>query len=141
MAKQKLRINLFDAFVLFVIVAAAGLFIFSFSNKPNLGDKNVSIELKISNSDTINAILPKVITSKTVYFSGTKYPVTQTSYRVENDASGRAQYLYVTIEGKGVISEGDSTFNGQRIYVNQKVEIHADYQAQGYVMDYHYEDQ
>ena len=139
MVKLKSKVNLFDALVLLAVFIFAGLFIMSFNNKPYLGDKNMLVELKISNSDTINAILPKVASSKTVYFSGTKYPVEQLSYRVENDTNGQPECLYVTIKGLGVVSDGASIFNGQRIFVNQKVEIHADYQAQGYVTDYHYE--
>ena len=139
MAKQKFKINLFDIFAVIVLVSIICIGALSYFNKPFLGEKDMLVEIKISNTETINAILPKVVTSKTVYFSGTKYTVKQASYRIENGVNGQAQYLYVTVEGLGTIFDDGSIFNGQRIYVNQKVEIRSDYQAQGYVVDFRYE--
>lgn len=140
MVKQKFKINLFDILAIIVLVSIICIGVLSYFNKPFLGEKDMLVEIKISNSDTINAILPKVVTSKTVYFSGTKYTVKQASYRIENSVNGQAQYLYITVEGLGTIFDDNPIFNGQRIYVNQKVEIRSDYQAQGYVVDFRYED-
>ena len=140
MVKRKFNINLFDIFAVIALVIVIFIGALAYFNKPFLGAKNMLVEVKISNTETIEAILPKVATSKTVYFSGTKYTVNQKSYRIENDASDKPQYLYITLEGLGKVSDDDSIFNGQRIYVNQKVEIRSDYQAQGYITDFHYED-
>jgi hypothetical protein len=141
MVKQKSSINLFDVFVIFVIIVIVFIGIFFYTNRPVLGKKNVLIEVMISDPTTIKTSLSEVQTDlgREVYYSGTKYPVKQVSYRTEKDASGQLKYLYITIEGLGTISYGDSIFNGQRVYTNQKVEIHADYQVQGYVTDFRYE--
>jgi hypothetical protein len=111
----------------------------AFNNRSFLGSKNLLVELKISNTDTINSILPKVETSSTVYYGGSKYPVTQDSYRIIKDEDGDNLYLYITLRGLGDISSGNSIFNGQRVYLNQKTEIRSDYQVQGYVADFYYD--
>lgn len=137
MAKRKLKINPFDLIIVIFIIVLALIFGVSINNKPNLGSKVVDVEVKISNEDTINSILPKVKTSQVVYYSGTKYPVKQISYRIENNSSGQVKNLFIKLQGMGEIIDGQSIFNGQRIYLNQKVEIHSDYQVQGYVVNYY----
>lgn len=139
MAKLKFRINIFDILAIIAVIILACIGIAAWNNKPFLGSRTVLVEVKISNEATIQMILPKVKLASEVFYSGTKYPVKQVSYRTENDKNGQVQYLFVVLSGKGDITSDKSTFNGQRIYVNQKVEIHADYQAQGYVADYYYE--
>ena len=139
MAKLKFNINIFDVFAVIALAILICVGIAAWNNKPFLGDRNMLVEIKISNEATIQMILPEVKLAKEVFYSGTKYPVKQVSYRAENDKNGQIQYLFVVLSGKGNIASNNSIFNGQRIYVNQKVEIHADYQVQGYVADYHYE--
>jgi hypothetical protein len=139
MVKRKFKLNILDAIAVLLIVATACIGLVSYHSKPFLGDKNVLVEVKISNAETIDAVLPKVREAKEVYYSGTRYPVEQTSYRTEDDSSGHIKYLYITLIGLGKVSDKGSIFNGQRIYVNQKVEIRSEYQAQGYVVDYRYE--
>ncbi len=140
MAKQKLQINIFDVFIVVAIVLAISFFAVAFSNKPYLGTKNVAIEVRISDGFTIESIADKLKNKATVFFSGTKYPVSQSAYRFEYDENNKIKYIFIKLEGLGDIVEGNSIFNGQRIYVNQKVEIHGDYWAQGYISDYKYED-
>ena len=139
MAKQKFRINLFDIFVVVVIIITTLIFFVSYNNKPNLGDKVILVEIKISDLKTIETVMPVIKSADLVYFSGTKYPVKQISYKTEPDSNGLTKYLDITVEGPGNIVDGNSIFNGQRVYVNQKVEIRADYYAQGYVVDFGYE--
>lgn len=136
MAKPKFKINFFDILAIALVTLGVLIGLASFRNKPYLGSSTVSVEIKISNSDTIAAILPKVETSKIVYFSGTKYPVRQKSYRAIQDSSGKVIDLYITLQGLGDISSKGSIFNGQRIYINEKAEIRADYQVQGYIVSF-----
>lgn len=139
MAKQKFNLNIFDILAIIVVVAISLIGFVAINNKPFLGNKNMLVEIKISNEATIQTVLPKLLSAKEVFYSGTKYPVQQVSFHTENDASGNVVYLFITLRGLGSVMDDNSIFNGQRIYVNQKVEIHADYQVQGYVADYHYE--
>lgn len=139
MVKRNFRVNIFDILIVVAVVAVALIGAVSWNNKPFLGDKTVLVEVRFSDPVLINSALPKIMTAKEVFYSGTKYLVQQVSYRTENESNGQMKYLFVTFRGLGNISGNDSIFNGQRTYINQKVEIHADYQLQGYVVDYRYE--
>ena len=138
MAKQKSSINLFDLLVIVAIICIGLICIFSYNNKPFLGEKDVVVEVIVSDPATIQAVLPSVKLASVVYFSSTKYPVEQISYRTESDTNGQIENLYITLIGPGTINVGRSIFNGQRIFANQKVEIRADYYAKGYVTGFHY---
>lgn len=140
MAILKNKVNIFDIFIAIVLVLAAVFLIFSYNNKPYLGSKNVSIEVRVSDGFTIESINKKLKDNVQVFFSGTKYPVIQDSHRFEYDNLGGIKYIFIKLKGLGDINDGKSIFNGQRIYINQKVEIHGDYWAQGYIVDYKYED-
>lgn len=139
MVKRRFRVNIFDILIVVAVIAVVLIGVVSWNNKPFLGDKNVLVEVRFSDPGLINSALPKIMTAKEVFYSGTKYPVQQVSYRIENDVNGQIKYIFVTLRGLGSIIDGNSIFNGQRTYINQKVEIHADYQLQGYVVDYRYE--
>lgn len=140
MGKTKFRINIFDAIAVLAILMLVLTMALSWSNKPYLGSRKVAVEIMVTARNTIKAVLPNMKSAETVFYSGSKYPVKQISYRTENDDYGKIKYLYITVEGLGNINSGKSIFNGQRIYINQKVELRGDYQVQGYVTDYHYED-
>ena len=140
MAKQKYRINLFDLLVIFLVIITALIGFIAYNNKPSLGERTLIVDVRISNIETIEAILPTIKTASEVYYSSSKYPVKQLSYDVEKDVSGQIKYLNIKIEGPGLISDGKSIFNGQRIFTNQKVELRADYFAQGYVTGFGYAD-
>lgn len=133
MVKQKFKINLFDIFTIVIIALVLLIAVFSYNNQPYLGKKNIQVVIKISDDSVINRVLPELDKTKEVFYSGTKFPVKQVSYKTKNDE------LYIIVSGLGDIKENDSIFNGQRIFLNQKVELRSDYFVQGYVVDYYYE--
>lgn len=138
MAKQKLKINLFDVIfglAILLVVLIAG---FAYDNRINLGKKSMLIVVQIPDDAVIDRIMPELDFTKEVYYSGSKYPITQMGYWLVNDATG-GQDLNISLSGMGEIKDGDSIFNGQRIFINQKVELRSDYFAQGYVIEFRYE--
>ena len=139
MVKRKLKINWFDGFIAAVILLTCLIVVFALNGKPYLGEKTVLVKVEISDKDMIKRVLPELASAGDVYFSGTKYPVKQVSYETKVGEDGTIEKLYVNLSGLGQIKEGDSIFNGQRIYLNEKVEIRDDYFIQGYVVDYKYE--
>lgn len=140
MAKRRFRANLFDVFILIIILILACLLIFGWNNKPYLGSKKVIVSVRTVDSQSIENILPIVEKSndKQVFYSGTKYPVIQKSYYT-SAINGNISSLTITLEGLGDIADNNSIFNGQRIYNNQKVEIRSDYFLQAFVTDFRYE--
>jgi hypothetical protein len=138
MAQQKFKINLFDAIVGLAIVLIVAVLAFSYDNQVDLGSKPMLIVVQISDDEVISRIMPKLDFTSEVFYSGSKYPITQRGYWLVNDETG-GQDLNITLSGMGEIKEGNSIFNGQRIFINQKVELRSDYFAQGYIIDYRYE--
>lgn len=140
MVKPRFRINIFDIISIVVAMILIGTIIFGWNNKPYLGSHIVDVKIKIDNRDTINAVLQKVHdnNNKIVFYSGSKYPVIQALYDLVYGSDKEASVLNIVLKGYGDISDNGSIFNGQRVYINQKVEIRSDYFVQGYVTDFHY---
>lgn len=138
MAKLKSKINLFDAFMLTAVILLGICAALSWNNRVDLGDEAMLIVVQVKDDAVIDRIMPELDFTKEVYYSGSKYPITQKGYWLVDDETG-GEDLNITLSGMGEIKDGDSTFNGQRIYLNQKVELRSDYFAQGYIVDYRYE--
>ena len=136
MVKQKTKLNLFDIVIAVIVIAFIIIVAASYNNQHNLGDNTVFVEVKISDQETIENVTDKLEVSDEVYFSGTKYPVEIVNLTLEQ-GRGESVILYITLMGPGEVIEGKSIFNGQRIYLNQKVEIRADYFIQGLITNYY----
>jgi hypothetical protein len=136
MVKQEFRFNVFDIVALVVAILLIVLVIVGWNNKPYLGSKKMLVTVQVTDRQTIDNVKGVVIdyNGKTVFYSGTKYAVTQSSFQLMSDR------LLIVLEGLGDISDNSSIFNGQRVYINQKVEIRSDYFVQGYVTDFKYVD-
>lgn len=139
MVKQKFNVNIFDVLIFAAVAFLCLIFAFSLNNNPNLGKDRVVVEVKVTDRNSIENVIDKIAGTKKVFYSGTKYMVDQLSYVVEKDASNSPVSLTIKLQGPGDIQENKSIFNGQRVYVNQKVEIRSDYFVQGYVVDYYEE--
>jgi len=140
MVKLKFRINLFDAAIIVAIVLAVLIAVFALYSKPNLGGRTILVDIGIIQDGVVSLIAPHVKSDKDIFYSGTKYPVLQDSYQLSKNPINQSDDLTVTVRGPGNIAEGNSIFNGQRIYINQKVELRGDYQVQGYVTGFRYAD-
>ena len=133
MAKQKFKINLFDLFAIFIVVAFCVIFCVAHKNQTYLGSRNVLVEVHVTdNNIMVKSALPMIKKDPAVYYGGTQYTVKTISYNGTDDD------FYITVEGLGDIKTGESTFEGQRIYVNQKTELRGDYSLQGYVTKFYY---
>jgi hypothetical protein len=82
-------------------------------------------------------LLPEIKNAKTLYFDSTLNPVKQVGYK-ENTTNGKVTSVDITIEGPGDISPDRYVFNGMRVLVNQKAELHGSYFAQGAITEVKY---
>jgi hypothetical protein len=139
MVKQKSKFNIFDLLILVAVALLCFIFAVSLDNRPNLGSKAVIVEVRVTDKISVENAIDKIAATKKVFYSSTKYMVDQLSYQVERDSAGNLASLTIKLKGPGEIRDNNSIFNGQRIYVNQKVEIRSDYFVQGYVADYYEE--
>jgi hypothetical protein len=100
MAKRKIKINILDIVFVACVFAFVAIFIISYNQKPYLGSRNMSVVIKTT-SDSLNIedMLPSVRSSDEIFYSGSKYPVKQSTY----DISGSPESLYIVVEGLGDI--------------------------------------
>lgn len=142
MAKNKVKLNVIDILVI-VSVILLGLAVYlGRNNTPYLGTRTVVAEVEIMDVNIINRILStvKAENGKTIFYNSSKYPVKQESFNIVRDESGSIEKMTIDLSAPGDVVRDRSIFNGQRIYVNQKVEIRGDYYVQAYISGYHYED-
>lgn len=122
---NKFAINAFDSgsiiIVAFILMMAVySLFIYQ---APEFNQK-IYATLKVS-ADNIET---EALSQKTVYLNSVNIPVDVSAVRREGD------FLLITLSAPGEIKDGVYIFNGQRILVNQKSEIHSTYFAQGEIV-------
>ena len=123
------KLNLFDALVVAIIIFLGAILFFS------LQDNNESYTDQLIATVVINTPAPEVILKpaqkqQKVFLNSVNQEVTVESIRI--DEEGRAEII---LGGLGKIEEDRIIFNGQRILIGQKAEIHGLYFAQGYVKD------
>lgn len=128
MAKQnsnkRLRL-IFDLGILSIMIGSLSLFVFGqFFYKESLPNGKLRVTVKVP-FDNIEEIATR---EKKVFFNNVDREVEVAGLvREEN-------YLFITLIAPGEIKGEVYNFNGQRILVNQKAEIHGAYFAQGKVV-------
>ena len=140
MARLKFKINLFDVAIIVVIVLAIVVTVFALYSKPNLGGKTMLVDISVTQDSVVALVAPQVKSAKEIFYSGTRYPILQDSVKLTKSPVDQSDDLTITVRGLGNITDNNSIFNGQRVYVNQKVELRGDYQVQGYVTGFRYAD-
>jgi len=129
MAQLKLnKINFIDlsvvAIVILIVAVGAGYYL----NKPRVESTRLRATVEISDPSQVKALKDIVTKPGTVYLNSNNSPM---------EATGMvsADNLLVTVSGPGHMSgDGLYYFNGQRLLVGQKAEIHASYFAQGKII-------
>lgn len=138
MVKSKLKINLFDLIVSVLLLLVVFVVVFAYKNEPNLGSRPLLVVVQVKDDEAIERVMSELDYTDEVYFNSSKYPINQKGYWLVDDEDG-GKDLLITLAGMGDIKESDSIFNGQRVFINQKIELRSDYFIQGYVVEYKYE--
>jgi hypothetical protein len=124
------KINLIDLLVISIIILFIALGATYFSPKEQKTNKQVLLTMKVTvNADTV---YPEAQKTKTVYFDSVNKPVEETG--VEN----RNGDIYITVRADGSLENGEYIFNGTRVLVGQKAELHGTYFAQGVITEVKY---
>lgn len=122
---MKKQINIFDILALGILLAAVLAFGASKFVKPKQYDnQKVAVTIRVPAEGIENA----ASSQKTVYFNSVNAPVSVKSVTKDGD------FLLITLDGPGQIGSSSYYFNGQRILVGQKVEVHSTYFAQGKII-------
>lgn len=119
-------IDLATIAVVVLVVATIGVY---YLRQPVAETTKLNVTVEITDPAQVPAIAVPAINDKSVYFDSINIPVTV----AKADKSG--EVLEVTLNGSGHIGgNGYFVFNGQRILIGQKAEIHASYFAQGKIV-------
>jgi hypothetical protein len=131
------KINIIDLVVVIFFVAIAFLALMFFTKKQQQTDKPTLVTIRVQISDP--QIIPKIKEEKTVNFDSTLNPVEQVGVK-ENYAEGKVNSIEITVKGPGKIESERYLFNGMRVLINQKAELHGKYFVQGAITEIKYAD-
>jgi uncharacterized protein YuzE len=120
------RVNYFDLALLLLLLVISSLFLYSFlSPKEQVGSGRVTIVFKTPKENISSAAKA----DKGVYFNGVNKEVSVI------DVVEDGENLLIKLSANGKIIGEDAIFNGQKIYINQKAEIHDSYFTQGRIVE------
>ena len=130
---MKNKINIFDAFVLVFIILLIGLACWAWKYQPTQPSTKVTLTFKTQTPDA--AVIEKTAQAQNeVYFNNRNDLV-----KVLN-VTPNGNSLTIVLEAPGSVAENKDIFNGQRVLVGQKAEIHGNYFAQGLITEIKNED-
>ncbi len=139
MAKPKFKINLFDAIIAIVIILVIIVVGFAWNNQPYLGSNDMTVIVRVDDSDFVRNITGAQPTSGQVCIDSYRYCGQQTKAQLLTDSASNAKYLQIVISGVGDISKDKSIFMGHRVLINQLVQLRGNYVADGRITDFYYE--
>jgi hypothetical protein len=121
------KINFFDGLLVLVIAIFIVLLVIVYLKPPkNLGEPaSITVEV-IQNADLVYEEAAKM---GTVYLNGQKQASKITDIEKDNER------ILIIIEGLGTKEDEVYIFNGQRVLVGQKAELHGGFWAQGYITE------
>jgi len=132
MAKNSLKVNFVDLAALLILVALAALVFFALKNPLVPSGKTTLVKIKVERE--ADTIYPEAQKLGEVYFNSVNKPVK--AVKTEK----KADFLEITLSGSGQIENDRYIFNGQRVLIGQKAEIHGIYFAQGVITEVKYAD-
>jgi len=133
MVQLKLNnLNIIDVaviIVVFLVVVMGGAY---YLNKPHGVNTYLKVTFHVGDPVISAAIHDQAVIDKTVYLNSIDAPVDVVSVNKVTNAIGNLEALDIVLEGPGYTDEkGNYVFNGQRVLINQKAEIHGNYFVSG----------
>lgn len=127
MEQRKLsKLNLVDITAVAVVLLITAVFGAYYLNKPKAETTKLNVTVEVTDPAQVNVIAAEAAKDRTVYLNSINVSVNVLSVTKGNNV------LDILLQGPGKTdSSGYFVFNGQRILIGQKAEIHASYFAQG----------
>jgi len=120
------KLKMVDIAVVAVVLLIIAVFGAYYLNKPMTEAKKLNVTVEITDPTQVGIVAVEAAKDKTVYLNSTDIPVNVLSVTKGNNV------LDILLQGPGKTDAGGFyIFNGQRILIGQKAEIHASYFAQG----------
>ncbi len=123
-----------DVLVGVIIIGVIALSVFAL-RAPTVPEGELAV-LTLNVTRNPDIIYPEAAKLEDVYFNNSNFPVRVTG--VTKTTRNGAPALEIKLEAKGLIEKGETIFNGQRVLISQKAEIHGNYFAQGVIQDVKY---
>jgi len=133
---RKYKFNFVDAVsigIIFIILVTGYL---AYTNKPKASGQDTLLTVRIEDNinNDVNIIYPEAVKEGEVFFNSNNTPV-----RVVSVMRTSPQVLDIKLLGKGEILNSEYIFNGQKILIGQKAEVHGNYWARGKILNISYE--
>jgi hypothetical protein len=131
------KINIIDLLAVVFLLGMIFLAFMLLTKKQETKGRPTLVTIRVQMSDT--QIIPKIKSEKTIYFDSTLNPVEQVEVQ-ENYSLGKVSSVDITVKGRGIIENERYLFNGLRVLVNQKAELHGKYFVQSAITEIKYAD-
>ena len=132
--KKFSKMNPIDLAIAAVVILLTLVFVMAINTKkPSVG-RPVFLTVEVTDATQSELIYPEAVKLGDVYLNSVNVPIKAVNVSKDGDK------LDIRVLGQGEITGDRYTFNGVRILVGQKAEIHANYFAQGYIKDVKYTD-
>jgi hypothetical protein len=128
------KINPFDLLIAVAILCLAVIIVFVLLPKKTADSKKTLVTVRTKTN--ISEVGPTITEGENTYLNSVNTPV-----KVDSTVMGvvdNQNYLDVTVEGQGSIEPGRYLFNGQRLLVGQKAELHGKFWIQGIITEVKY---
>lgn len=124
---MKIKLKFFDILIFLSLVLIFAVF---FMKPLKIESVSTLVTVKIPRNEVENEIEK----DGEIFLNSVNEPVKIERYQVVGD------HILITLEGAGLIEENRYIFNGQRVLVGQKAELHGKFWAQGIITEVKYAD-
>jgi len=120
--------NIIDTATILVVILLVIMGAVFYLRQPTTETTTMRVTIEVSDPVQVSAVTGVAASEQTVYLNSIDVPVTAT-------AALQGPSLQIAVTGAGHIdADGLYYFNGQRLLVGQKAEIHGSYFAQGKII-------
>lgn len=133
MARLKLnKLNIVDAAAVVVVLLVISMGAIYYLQKPKVVDTKLIVTIHVGDPIISKAIFSQAQADKSVFLNSVDKPLDVQAVTEVFDATGQLSALDIVLDGPGYVDgNGNYIFNGQRVLINQKAEIHGNYFAAG----------
>jgi len=125
--------NIIDLIVLILIIAVFSFAYLAISYPKGISGKPVLLTFTTTNN--VEIVFPEAAKATTIFFNNVNQPVEVTNVSKSSDN----KELTAILSAKGQVETDKYLFNGLRVSIGQKAELHGSFFAQGVVKDIKYE--
>ncbi|MDD5693093.1 MAG: hypothetical protein WC437_02370 [Patescibacteria group bacterium] len=130
---KKIKLNIIDLIALALIIMIISFGFWAVYHK-NVIQGQPTI-LTFTTTNNVDTLFPEAVGATSVFFNSVNKPVKVMSVAKSSDN----KELAITLLANGQIDSNKYIFNGTRVAIGQKAEIHGTYFTQGIIKDIKYE--